>query len=74
MKAIGGEDSLPSLVSKGRWSTLALNKLTYSRKMPFGISGLLIDNKHGLAMMPTLIMLLLIMPLPNPMANTVAPA
>jgi hypothetical protein len=40
--------------------------------MPFCISGLLIDNKHGLAMMPMLVML--IMPFPNPMANTVAPA
>ncbi len=58
----------------GRWSTLALNKLTYSRKMPFCISRLLIDNKHGLAMMPMLMILMLIMPLPNPMANTVAPA
>ena len=44
-EAIGGEDSLPSLVSKGRWSSLALNKLPYSRKMPFGISGMFIDKK-----------------------------
>ncbi len=44
--------------------------------MPLGISGMLIDKKHGLVMRPMLmlIMLIFIMPLPNPMANTVAPA